>query len=639
MASKKQMEQWKTMIQKYTSRFNKAKNAVLPKHRIWTELDQFDRGEQWKDLNIPPWVPKPVTNYIRYIRTHKRANLASIIPEARFTAVYQEDEEIINRIQKAYKHVWDTERVSRKIRRAIDRALLHGTAIMYIYTDTTEVMGRYFGEGDPRNQLYQGRIKVEQWPITNFFPDPDADRLDKCKWIETTEVVPLSWVKENPEFRRFCEENGVLKKLDALSTDLLEREDSVSGTIFKRDTKVTENSPPIEGDEMVTLHRHWERYFKDGKWRLDVTYYLPGLDFPLLRVEDLKPNEYPFAVLYDEEEDGEFWGTSICMDVLENQKIINKLQQTASIIGVLHQNPQKIVYRESGINAQELARTGTLPGKVWTSNIPPQQAIHILEPMDIPRGLFELEARTAASIREIIGINEAYTGESVGSLTTSTGVSELIERATIRDRDKAIQIDEFVERISHLIAKNIIIHWQDERPITIQGPNGQVEYDTWTPIDEALAENLEWRVKSNVYVKAPLTQAARRQQADKLMQMQGQFQFDPPIITPEEWVKMQELDDEQEILQRMERDRQRIAQEKASNLAQFMVQVAQLIQQELAKGQPLPQVLQQAEEVARLMLEQQNQQDRRNGINPQATPATPRGVTGELQMANMARGI
>lgn len=639
MASKKQMEQWKEQIAHFTNRYHKANQAVLHKHQQWAVLDQFDRGEQWKDANIPPWVPKPVTNYVRFIRTLKRANLASAIPKAKFTPLYQEDIELVQRLQKAYDHVWDMENVARTIRRSIDRSLLQGTAIAYVFTDTTYIGGRYFKDNDPRNQLYKGKLMIRRWPNANFFPDPDATRLDECKWIETTEVLPLSVVKQNPAFRSYCEENGTIKRLDALNTDELERDDSSSGTIFDREIKVTDSGQNIQGDEMATLHAHWERYYRNGQWHLNVTYYLRNTDFLLLRIEDLKPSEYPFAVMYDEEEEEEFWGSSTALDILENQKIINKLQQTASILGVLHQNPQKIVFRESGINAQELARTGTLPGKVWTSNVPGEQAIRVLEPMDIPKGLFELDDRTQTNIRNMVGVNEAYTGQSVGSLTTSTGVQDLIERATIRDRDKAVQIDEFVERISDLIALNILYNWQDERPITTEAPDGTPQFETWQPVPPLTAENLDWRVKSNVYAKAPMTQASRRQQADKLMQMQGQFMFNPPIITPEEWVRMQEFDEEQAMVARMEQDRQRMEQEKAQNLAAQIAQLAQQASELQKKGIAQEQIAQFIQQAAQDLLDQTQQEEMKNGINPQATPGTPRGVTGETQMANMARGM
>jgi len=637
----KKDEQVKQHIHTMYTRFLKAQDAVRPKHKIWEEIDRFDRGEQWKDAPIPPWVPKPVTNFIRFVRTLKRANLASSIPQPTFYPEYEEDTELIRMLQKAHDHVWETSKVPRVVRRCIDRALAQGTAIAYVYVDDTYVGGRYYGENNPKNQLFQGKICVKRFPNANFFPDPDAYRLDDCKWIDTTELVPLKQIKENPAFRKYCEQNGTLKKLDALNTDQLERDDSASGTIFDRDNKPTDGAPTIEGDEMVTLHAHWERYYKNGKWHLDVTYYLRNTDFYLLQLKDVQPNEYPFAILYDEEEENDFWGTSTLMDIIENQKIINKLQQTASIIGVLHQNPQKVVHRDSGINAQELARTGTLPGKVWTSNIPGDMAITIIKPMDIPRGLFDLDDRTQQNIREMVGVNEAYTGQSVGSLTTSTGVADLIERATIRDKDKMIQIDEFVERISHLIVLHIIHKWKDERPITTTAPNGESRFEMFKPVDPLTAENLTWRVKSNVYAKAPMTQAAKRQQADKLMQMQGQFQFNPPLITPEEWLRLQDFEDAEDIMKRMQRDRAQMEAERAQNLAGQMAQIATMIADARSKGASDAEIMQIATQLAQQMLDQTRAEEMKNGIssrNPQAESQAPRGVTSQVAMANMANG-
>lgn len=639
-------EKVKARVSKMYSRFLKSEVEMIPRHKKWVTLDTFDRGDQWKDAAIPPWVPKPVTNFVRFIRTLKRANLASNIPKTRFSPVYPQDEPIITKLQKAHDHVWEAEKVPLIVRRGVDRSLLQGTSIAHIYNDDTYVGGRYYGEGNPANQLYQGKICVKRFPNVNFFPDPDAYRLEDCKWIDTTELLSLAQVKENPAFQKYCKEHGSEKRLKEITTQQIDWDDSANGTVFNRDTKPGEGGP-IEGDEMITLHTHWERYYKAGKWHLNVTYYLRNLDFYLLQIEDVQPNEYPFAILYDEEEENEFWGSSTCMDILENQKIVNKLQQTAAILGVLHQNPQKVVFRESGINAQELARTGTLPGKVWTSNVPHDQAVGIIKPMDIPKGLFDLDDRTQNNIRAMVGVNEAYTGQSVGSLTTSTGVDSLIERATIRDKDKMLQIDAFVERISHLIVLFIVHKWDDERPITTVAPNGQPQYDTFDPLDKLTKDNLEWRVQSNVYAKAPMTQAAKRQQADKLLQTQGQFQFNPPVITPEEWVKMQEFDEQADILRRMEADRQRMEQDKANNIAEQIATLAQQATQLAQQGKSSDEIAQVIQQQAQQMVQQTQAQETKNGISSQQSgqqaPAAaeaqmPKGVTSQVSMANMANG-
>lgn len=628
---KKRQEEEKLKVQQMVQRFRKAQQGMAEKHSLWAVLDKFDRGKQWDASSIPPWVPKPVTNYIRYIRTLKRANLASSIGQATFTAEFSSDKELITKLQHSHDHVWEKGRLGRVVRRCVDRAILQGTSIAYIYTDDTYIGGKYYPDGHElrgQSQLFQGEICVKRFPNARFYPDPDATCIDECKYIETTDNVPLSEVKSNERFLEYAGDK--LKNLKSGKVDT----DSASGEIYKRDNYVSDQSMSVAGDEMVTLHTHWERY-KDGKgvWHLNVLYYLPDTDFVLLKIEDVQPNEYPFAVLYDEEEEEDFWGSSTCMDLLENQKVINKVDQVGAIIGTLHSNPQRVVLRESGINVREMARTNTLPGKVWQSNI--QNAVEIIKPPDIPRGIFEIKDRTANDIREIAGVNEAYTGQSVGSLTTSTGVNSLIERATIRDKDKMSQIDAFVERIAHLIVLNILHKWTERREVMRTQSNGQPEFMQYEPVDQLTRENLEWRVRSDVYAKAPQTQAAKRQQADKLMQMQGQFQYNPPIITPEEWIVLQDFDNKEQILKRMEEDRQRMMAQQSQSLAEQAMQLATITQALQAKGFPPDQVQQMVMAYAQQMLAPQQQQGQ---ANAPSTPQLPAGA-GVDAMQNMMAGM
>lgn len=629
-------------IQKFYQRFRKAQTAVQAKQMTWSELDMFDRGEQWKNEQIPPWVPKPITNYVRFVRTLKRANLASAIPRPTFTPLVPEYKDQIAKLQKAHDHVWETQKVERDVRECIDRALLQGTAIAYVYNDDYFYGGQYYGENDTRNQLYQGKICVKRYPLVNFFPDPDAYELDECKWIESTELMPLAKIKTNTVFIEYVTKTYGKNLLETLKSTELEFDSSANGTIFDRDAPPDTSTQNIIGDEMATIHIHWERYQnKEGRMQLDVSYYLRNTDFFLLRIEDMQPNVYPFAILYDEKEENDFHGTSMIQQILENQKIINKLDQTVSIIGVLHQNPQKVVSRESGINAQELARTGTLPGKVWTTNSDPASSIYNVRPPDVPIGAMQLKDRMVQDIRDISGINEAYTGQSVGSLTTSTGVNSLIERATVRDKDKMIQIDEFVERISELIVLNILYKWQDVRPITTTASDGQPNFDIYEPVDQITADNLEWIVKSDVYAKAPVTQASKRQQADALMQMQGQFNYNPPIITPEEWIQFQDFEIKEDILYRMEQDRKTLEENRAQDLAGKVSQLVAQATDAISQGASQEQVQQMIQQAAEQLVGQQEQEEMKNGRPRDAakSPQAPQGTTGQLAMQSMARGM
>lgn len=621
-------------IQKYYTRFINAENAVSSKHEKWRVLDMFDRGQQWENANLPPWVPKPVTNFIRYFRTLKRANLASAIPSANFYPEHPADAETVKNLQKAYNHVWHVEKVDRTIRRCIDRAILQGTAIGYVYNDDTYVGGKYYGEENPDNHLYVGKICVKRIPNGNFFPDPNAYSLDECKFIEITEVLPLEEVKNTPAYKKYAG-----KKLQDITSADLDFDTDASGDFYQRkNTKLNTSLTNVKGDELVTVHTHWERYMNtDGVWQVDVSYYLRNSDFFLLRIEDVKPNQYPFAILYDEEEENDFWGRSTCEDVLDNSRIINRTAQTAAILATLHQNPQKVIWKESGINAQELAKTGNLPGKTMTSNVPANQAVNYINPPEISRSLFEIEDRLKNDMREIVGVTEAYTGQSVGSLTTSTGVNSLIERSSVRDKDKMIQIDGFVERISYLIVLNIMYGWDRVRPIMDIQPNGEPRFDIFEPIDPLTADNLEIRVRSNVYARAPITQASKRQQADKLMQMQGQFNYNPPIITPEEWLRLQEFDIQDEIMKRMQEDRKKAEQNSVDNMVKQSLQLGVMISEMLQQGISLEDAQVEAMKYAQQLQAQQAQGGQ--APNAPAELQLPQGATDQVAMSNMTQGM
>ena len=627
------------MIEKMHQRFSKASQAVQGKHKQWAILDMFDRAEQWKDSELPPWVSKPVHNMIRFIRTVKRANLTGNVSAAHFAPLNPDHEDSVNLIQKAYKHVWSTQKVPMLIRRSVDRSILQGTSIAYVYSDDSFIGGEYYGENNPKNKLYQGEIRVKRIAAANFFPDPDADTLQDCKFCEVTVPTTLESVRSNKKFQNYA--GSKLKKLVAGTNN----DSTATGQIYKRDTDPFEGQQ-VSGDERTLLHIHYEYEFDENDNRkMNVTYYVEGYNFAVYREEDVKPGRFPFSVLYDEEEENDFWGTSTAMDILEKQKLINKTEQTVSIIATLNQNPQKIIARESGINGQDMARTGTMPGKVWTSNIEPSRSIFNIPVQDIPRGLIESAAGAKADIKDIAGLNEAYTGDSVGSLTTSTGVNSLIERATIRDKDKMKQIDAFVEDLSELIVLFILEKWTHKRPIINEKSSGEIEHHEWIPIKDIDHKNIQWYVKSDVYATAPTTIALRKQQANDLMQMQQQFQPNPPLITLEEWLKCQDYDNKEEILQRMRSDQEKIDQQKAADLASQLMQLMDAQRMALGQGQPYEAVNEQMTQQIQQILDSVSRKENSQGFqgesgdrnkDAQKPNQGPQGDT--MAMANMQRG-
>ena len=58
-------------------------------------------------------------------------------------------------------------------------------------------------------------------------------------------------------------------------------------------------------------------------------------------IEAIEPNVYPFVMIYDFKQRHDFWAMSVCEYILDNQRILNKVEAIITMIGVLLQNPQK----------------------------------------------------------------------------------------------------------------------------------------------------------------------------------------------------------------------------------------------------------------------------------------------------------
>src|SRR5690606_32965166 len=100
-----------------------------------------------------------------------------------------------------------------------------------------------------------------------------------------------------------------------------------------------------------------------------------------------------------------------------------------------------IVSADSRIDPKDVAKYGSMPGMTWLSHDPnPERSIVYVQPPQIPMVLFHLLENAKENIREITGLTQAYLGQTVGSLQTSSGVQALIERATLRDRDQMYDI-------------------------------------------------------------------------------------------------------------------------------------------------------------------------------------------------------
>jgi hypothetical protein len=559
------------------SKYKKAKDQRQLKNDKWNELDNFDRGEQWDDASVPKWIPKPVTNFIHLVKTTKRAALAIENPVGKLRALSPLDIVQIEKLQKIYENEWKVMKARSVVRSAIETSRLLGTGIVQLFWDeNTGVMG---GTGT----RFEGQVKAREIDPAIFFPDPTAFCLDDCQYVHLVERKAVAWLKKHPLFSKGMNE------VESRTVALEER-----GEIYNRDYQSSSSST----DGIIDFHSHYEKIqLSEGGYKYKVT-YLAGEKI-IHTIEDLQPRCYPFSVLYDFPQRQDFWGKGTCELILENQKIINKVESIIALIGTMLQNPQKILHKRARINPNDVKKFGSASGHVWVSDIDPRMAMTWVTPPAIPQALFNLAEQAKANIREITGLTEAYMGQTVGSMQTSSGVHSLIERSTMRDRDQMYDLELFIEDFSRKMLKFITTKYTDTRyAMLLKDKYDEVKDSDFFSYVGADYFGMDYEFAIDVSSKAPISRAREKDDKMNLLNIQGQYQFDPPVITPEEFVKSQNYPDADAILDRMESDSMRNELEEA-------MQVANMMHEATMAGVPEEEVQQMAMKMLQSMEEQQ----------------------------------
>lgn len=556
------MQNDKKKANEIMSKFQKARAKRQLKDDLWKELDAFDRNDQWSLQNAPAWLPKPVTNFVHLVKYTKRAAFAVENPTGKLRPVSPIGVEPIKKLNKAYEDTADRIKLRKVVRENIETAKLLGTSFAYVYWDENAEgrMGTTI-QGDEGFQ-YEGEIKVREVLPSSFYPDPNAFELEDCEFFFIVERKPREWVRKNPKFQ-----TSDMKKDDFTGASNPQER----GEIFQRDYTTSQM------DGLVDLYYFFEKKMNDeGGFTYSITYLAEG---KILHTEKLRPNRYPLVPLRDFKQRQDFWGMSTCQIILDNQKIVNKVESIIAMIGLLLQNPQKVVTEASKIDPVKLSKFGSAPAQVWvTSDLDPSRAIHHVQPPTIPPVLFNLLEQAKQNIREITGLNEAYMGQNVGSLQTSSGVQALIDRSTMRDRDQMYDVELFIEEVTKLIIDFMTTYYEEERLIRILGENGEVTFESFKGTD---FKDLAYDVAVDVSARAPITRMREMQEAKELLNLQGQYgaNYAVPVIKPQEAIEMMNMVHGQRIIERMNT-------EEMQNKVEQAMQVAQMGAEAMGQGVP-----------------------------------------------------
>lgn len=520
-------------LEKILAEFEKMKQNRGKYEAKWKELDAFDRGEQWDLSTIPlqSWVPRPVTNYIHVVKSVKKASLVDNVAEGTLLPLSPLDAEKIDRLNKVKTALCRRLKLTQIIRDTADRAVLLGTGITYVGFNPDVI-------GGSTNTRYEGEIVAKAIDPSGFYIDPTAFSLEDARFCATAGRVSYRYLKE------MFPKTAKKYKAKILGTH------SVAGgvaEVYNRDYDTNQ-------EDAITLISF---YYKNKAGRIGVVYIVNGCE--LDRKEDIGSLQFPFAVLYNIKQINDFWGKSLCELVLDNQKLVNKVESIIASMGVMLQNPPTYVSIDSGIDMKKYAKYRNAPSTVWSVRGDPRMAVYIPPLPEIPVTLLQLNDVAKNNIKEIAGLTEAYLGDSVGSLTTSTGVNSLINRSKIRDKDQQFELNAYVERLTRLVVDTLIETMGTTQTFRIdnEDPNTSAEQRyQFLEINRADYTNINYDFWISVHASTEQTPEKLEQDAMQAMQLQMQFQPAVPLITNEEFIQAMNWSDtfKETILNRLKED-------------------------------------------------------------------------------------
>jgi hypothetical protein len=411
---------------------------------------------------------------------------------------------------------------------AADYAYLHGTSGVLFgwkdnivdYSDVTN----YF------NPFKKSQIQAKAYHPSNIFPDPGASTVEEMRYLFFAERKSKDFLRSIPRFQ---------KALYAI--------DSSNDSLGNPDPNYILDKIKQSGKEIVTFltcYKKVIRYKQDPVQGIAVL--APSVDIIYMAgrnildiAKDIQPSCIPFVPLYDEKIPNNFWGISKCYKVLSLCLTLNMLDSTEATAYFKNQNPAEFVNALAGLNISEYQRKRNNPDAVFTVNCDPKVVQAFAERPDLPKNIDSFRQYLITMIQEVSGVDAAYLGRSYGSIQTTGGVSQAIDRATMRDNNRIQAIDKFIRKELELITQFYIIHGQQESFYPQMNDNRQQQTAnemTFNPMDLISRDDIEINVSNS----APRSNASYEEAANKLFELQMKYQPSqngyPDLITPEELI-------------------------------------------------------------------------------------------------------
>jgi len=518
--------------------------------RVFKILDAADHSDVWKTFNrkIPKFVQTPTHNPITII---KEATKASIMPtsfQGEFRPLTLEARELANTCTKYFGMKWEAAGLDAVNSEAADYGFLLGTSgVLFGWNDNIvdySDVSNYF------NPAKHVQFQAKAWHPSNVFPDPSAETVEEMSYLFFAERKSKKFLKTITRFQNamYAIDNandvyGNVNPNVILDPSKKNMSETVTFlTCYKRVNRLVKD--PVTGE--IKLAPKVDVIYMAGKNILDIS-------------PNIEPNIIPFVPLYDEKIPGNFWGISKCYKVLSLVLTLNQLDSIEATSYFKNQNPAEFINALAGLNVPEYQNKRDNPNAAFTVNCDPKVVQAFATRPELPKTLDGFRKYLLEEIANISGVDAAYLGRNYGSIQTTGGVQQAVDRATMRDGNRIKQIDKFIRKEIEVMCQFYIAHGQQEtffpdqnkdRPGRGDQAGQALQFD---PAALIAREDIEISVTNS----APRSNQSMEDAAMSLMELQ--MKYNPSehgyadFITPEELINWMNIPRSQKniLLERM----------------------------------------------------------------------------------------
>lgn len=518
-------------IEKLNEYFNIGKAEYSSAQRRAQKLDATDRGKLWEAVRaaFPKYQILPDTNYVSYVKNNILASIYTVGKSAKLIPTSDEDKEIVEQLNIAMENLWGTLDIAGYQMQAGERAALLNYGITQVGWDNSIITGT----GDA---FRKGEVVLKNIDPLKFMRDPFAKNIDTAAWCVTWDSYHKSVIMDNPNYK---------EAFSKYIQDNKESSDATGDMISMNTDHVSKTAQGKKG--YYTIYSYWVN--KDGKIH---EIHLVNNECVLLCKQDIKPATFPFAELYCNLPAGDLFGTSECSKIFANNLAYNIMSSIILTSEYKNQRPPRFVNGQSGINVATFVKHGNDADRTFIVQGDATKAVHYQQFPQPTQQAIQSMGFLAADVKTITGVDDRYTGRDTGSVLTTGGIENMLDQVTMIDAPKVENYERYCKRLTYLIVTNCLTYsW--ERKYFVQNPR-TLDWKTVTVDFPKIDPDTIFSYELSISSELPKNKSRIESVANHLMEMQMQYQgqgIDVDIITPEEWLMMQDLPMREYMQERM----------------------------------------------------------------------------------------